>query len=112
MSAWLGILFAVVLLVGLALFARRAATVLVVEVVRGRVVRARGRATGEMMRDMADALSGASDGKIELVLEDRGVAVRIVGLGANAEQRVRNVVGRFPSARLKTAPLVNVRRDE
>lgn len=111
MSVWIGIVFAVALLAGLALFARRAISVLVVEIVQGRIVRANGRAPGELMRDLGDAVGGArDDGRIALVLEDGGVAVRVTGLGPNAEQRVRNVVGRFPAVRLKTAPRVNVRR--
>lgn len=110
MPAWMGIFFAVALLVALAVAARRATTVLVVEVVAGRVTRARGRAPGEMLSDLRDAVRGArNEGRIVLHLEDGGVSVRIDGLDVGAAQQVRNVVGRFPAARLKTARRVDVR---
>ena len=111
MPVWMGVVFAVLLLVALAIAARRATTVLVVEVARGRVVRASGRAPGEMLRDLGDAVeAGRASGRVELLLADGGVDVLVVGLDAGASQRVRNVVGRFPAARLKTAPRVDIRR--
>lgn len=111
MPVWMGVLFAALLLALLAIAARRATTVLVIEVSGGRVVRAAGRASGEMLRDLGDALAmGRATGRVELHLASGGVDIRIVGLDAGASQRVRNVVGRFPAARLKTAPRVDIRR--
>ena len=109
-SSWLGVLFAVLLLLAVAVAARRAATVLVVGVAQGRITRARGRAPGEMLRDLGDAVRGAGDGRVELHLSEGGVEVRIQGLTPEAAQRVRNVVGRFPAPRLKTASRVDIRR--
>jgi hypothetical protein len=111
MQAWIGILFAAALILAIAIAARRATTVLVIDVDGGRIKRARGRATGEMLRDLGDAVSASSaTGRIELHLEGGGVSLRAQGFDAGAEQRVRNVVGRFPAARLRTAPKVNIAR--
>lgn len=110
MSLWIGLVIAAALLVALAAAARRATSVLVVEVREGRVIGAEGRASGEMLRDLKDAVREArGDGRVELVLEDGGVSVRVDGLDPGSAQRVRNVVGRFPAARLKTAPRLRER---
>lgn len=111
MPVWLSILFAAALLLALVAAARRAATVLVVDVDEGRITRARGRAPGELLRDLGDVVRAAGGtGRIELHLEDGGVGLRVSGLAPGAQQQVRNVVGRFPAARLRTAPRVHIRR--
>jgi hypothetical protein len=104
---WLALLFAAALLLALVIAARRAATVLVVRVEAGRVVQLRGRAPGELLRDLQDVFdrSGAT-GSLELRLGDGGVVAVTRDLDARTEQQIRNVVGRFPPARLKTAPPV------
>lgn len=96
------LVFALALVV-LAWATRRALRVLVVELRAGRVVSARGRASAELMREIGDVAerSGAT-GRVELRLEGGRVAVRTVGLDEATTQRLRNVVGRFPTARLKT----------
>lgn len=95
-------LFAAALL-ALAWAVRRALRLLVVELRAGRVVSARGRASAELMREIGDvAERGGATGRVELRLEGGRVAVRTTGLDEATTQRLRNVVGRFPTARLKT----------
>lgn len=110
MSGWIAVVFAVGLLGAFVLLARRATTVLVVRAEAGRVVGLRGRAPGELLRELQDVFERSNaTGQVELRLEDRGVAVHADGLDAATRQQVRNVVGRFPPARLKTAPRVRPR---
>lgn len=110
MPAWVAFLFAAALLVALLLAAQRAATVLSLRVEAGRVVGLSGRAPGELLRDLEDvfARSGAT-GTLALRLDGGGVAATTRGFDAATEQQIRNVVGRFPAARLKTAPRVRRR---
>ncbi len=83
----------------------RALEVLVVDLEAGRIVRKRGRATAELLREIDDVASRAgATGRLVLRLEGGQVAVRTIGLSDSTEQRLRNVVGRFPKARLVQAP--------
>lgn len=103
----LGLTLAVlaVLVAALVFAASRALQVLVVDVEAGRIVRRRGRATPELLREIADVAERANaTGRVTLRLEGGQVAVRTRGLGEGTEQRLRNVVGRFPKARLLQAP--------
>lgn len=105
--SWLGLVFAAALLLALGIAARRAATVLVVRVEAGRVVGLRGRAPGELLRDLGDIFERANaTGRLELRLESGGVTAVPHDFDAPTCQQIRNVVGRFPAARLKTAPRV------
>jgi hypothetical protein len=109
-SSWVGLVVAAALLLALVIAARRAATVLALRVEDGRVIERRGRAPGEMLRDLEDVFERSkATGTIELRLDDGGVAVHARDLDAGTEQQVRNVVGRFPAARLKSAPRVRAR---
>jgi hypothetical protein len=109
-SSWLALLFAAALLLAIVVAARRASTVLVLRVEAGRVAELGGRAPGEMLRDLEDIFerSGAT-GRLELRLDDGRVAAHTSGFDAPTEQQIRNVVGRFPPARIKTAPRVRAR---
>jgi len=98
-------LIVAVLLLGLVAAVRRALQVLVVDLERGDIVRRRGRATPELLREIADvARRSRSTGRVVLKLEGGQVAVRTQGLTDATEQQLRNVVGRFPKARLVQAP--------
>jgi len=107
---WLPFVFAAALLLALFVAARRATTILALRVEDGRVVERRGRAPGELLRDLDDIFARAgATGHLALRMEDRGVVVCSDDLDATVQQQIRNVVGRFPPARLKTAPAVRRR---
>jgi len=105
MPAWVSFVFAALVLGALVLAARRATTLLDLTAEDGRVVKRRGRATAELMNEISDVLEGArATGRVRLRLEDGGVVVDSPDMDAGTRQRLRNVVARFPTARLKTAP--------
>lgn len=107
MSSWWSLVFAAALLCVLWIAARRAASVLVIHVEAGRVVEIRGRAPGELLHDLTDIFERArATGRVELLLDGGQVAVSCRGLSDGTEQQIRNVVGRFSAARLKSAPQV------
>jgi hypothetical protein len=90
--------------VGLVFFlARRELTVFHLVAERGAIRRARGRMPPEMMHDVRDVLarskaSGTVTGRIEnqrVVLHFGG------GIDEATAQRLRNVAGRFPTARIR-----------
>ena len=88
--------------------ARSHQRLLVVEVSRGRITGAKGRALPAVMSDFEDVLKKTSTSAV-IILVVRGgqVAVETSGhVDENIAQRLRNVVGRFPAARLRTAPRV------
>lgn len=100
-----GVVLILAVLALLALAVRRALELLVVEARDGRVIGARGRAPGELLREIEDVVArGRATGRIVVRLEGGRAAVRASGLDDATTQRLRNVVGRFPTARLKTAP--------
>lgn len=89
---------------------RRSLNVLVVDLEAGKLVRASGRAPPELLREIHDvALRAGATGRLILRLEGGEVAVRTRGLKDVTEQRLRNVVGRFPKARLVQAPRLSER---
>jgi hypothetical protein len=82
----------------------RATVVFEVRASNGKVVSARGRMPPEMFRDVSDVLERSkASGTVRGRLEQGRVAVRASGLDDGVVQRLRNVVGRFPAARIKTA---------
>jgi hypothetical protein len=77
----------------------------------GKVVSAHGRAPGELLHDVADILRRhRATGFVTVRLRDGRARVYAVGLPPDAEQQIRNVVGRFPLARLRSAPMIRERR--
>lgn len=85
--------------------ARRAITLFEIDSEAGKVVRARGRVPPELLRDLEDVFARArANGGVRVHLDQGRARVEGVGLDDPTLQRVRNVVGRFPTARLKTAP--------
>lgn len=107
MPAWLPFVFAALLFAALVIAARRATTLLELRVLHGKVQAQRGRAPGELLRDLNDIFERAqATGVLALRLENGGIAVHAPDFGPDAQQQIRNVVGRFPPARLKTAPRV------
>jgi len=78
---------------------------LVLDVARGKVARLGGRAPAELVSDIEDILArSGSTGRIIVQLESSRAIVRAEGSFDEAtKQRLRNVVGRFPVARLRAA---------
>jgi hypothetical protein len=98
-------LAAAVLTIGVA--AARALRLLELAVSKGRVASARGRAPAELLRELEDVFERTrATGRVVLRIEGGSVRVHVEGMDEMTAQRVRNVVGRFPPARLKTAPRI------
>jgi hypothetical protein len=76
-----------------------------IRVDHGRVVKLEGRAPGDLVHDVEDVLARSSaSGRIVVQLEGNRAAVRVSGeIDEGTVQRLRNVVGRFPTARLRAA---------
>lgn len=76
-----------------------------VRVESGRVVKLRGRAPGDLVHDVEDVLTRSrATGTVVVRIEGNRAAVRVEGqIDEGTKQRLRNVVGRFPTARLRTA---------
>lgn len=91
--------------------ARQTRVLLVIEVSAGRILRLSGRAPAELCSDLEDVLSRSmATGKVVLFLEGGRATVRATGsMDEATKQRLRNVVGRFPVARLKSARRVERR---
>ena len=95
------LVFSVVLVLFLA---RRAVTLFELTAEGGRVVRVKGRIPPEMLGDLEDVFRRASaTGQLSVRIEDGRPTVHALGLDDGTTQRVRNVVGRFPLARIKAA---------
>jgi len=106
-SSW-AVAGVVLVFVAIALAVRANRRLLVVRVEEGRIASARGRAPGELLHDFSDVFRRAGVScRVALVVRDGGVVVDASGPGADAvTQQLRNVVGRFPVQRLRTAPRV------
>ena len=105
MEVLIGLALLALALVAIGAAIARALHVLDLRVERGEVLRASGRASGELLRELEDVLARAgATGRVLLRIEGGKVAVRTFGLDEGTTQRIRNVVGRFPTARLKQAP--------
>jgi hypothetical protein len=74
----------------------------------GRVARARGRMPAELFRELSDVLGRAkATGRVRGRLASGEVRLEVAGaIGPDVEQRLRNVTGRFPAARIKTGPKI------
>lgn len=100
---------AVALLFGLGV--ARAAELFAARIRAGRVEFFRGRAPLALMGDFRDVLRGAGDANLRVVLDRGRPALRVRGdLTAEQAQRLRNVLGRFTTAQLRTAPRCRPRR--
>lgn len=91
--------------------ARQTRVLLVIEVSGGRIVRMSGRGPAELCSDLEDVLARSmSTGKVVLFLEGGRATVRATGsMDEGTKQMLRNVVGRFPIARLRSARRVERR---
>ncbi len=102
---WLAALGLVLFVLVVIVSVERTRRLFVVEARGGRIVRLSGRAPAELSSDIEDVLSRArATGTVVLRLEGGRVVVRAErGIDETTAQRLRNVVGRFPVARLRTA---------
>ena len=101
----LGIVVALVLIGALFVAAEATRRLLVLDVSEGQIVRMRGRGPAELVSDLEDVVGRArGSGRVMLRLEGGRVVVRADGtFTEGTKQQMRNVVGRFPVARLRTA---------
>jgi len=108
---YLGVFALALFFLGLFVAVERTRRILVVEVDRGRIERLSGRAPADLASDIEDVLrAGRATGRVLLRLEGGRVVVHARGgIDENTKQRLRNVVGRFPVARLRTARRVRRR---
>lgn len=90
----------------------KARRLLDVQVMQGRVLSLEGRAPADLVHDVEDVLVRArASGRIIVQLEGQRAAVRVSGgIDEGTAQQVRNVVGRFSTARLKAARRIKLER--
>jgi Protein of unknown function (DUF3634) len=76
-----------------------------IQVDSGRITKLEGRAPGDLVHDVEDIVATSKvSGRIVVQLEGDRAAVRVSGeIDEGTAQRLRNVVGRFPTARLRAA---------
>jgi len=73
----------------------------------GKIVKAKGRAPGELLHDLADVFGRARcSGRATVRIRAGRAEVDAASLPDNVVQQLRNVVGRFPLPRLRTAPAI------
>jgi hypothetical protein len=83
----------------------RSREIFAVSVRAGRIEAARGRLSTELRHELEDVVaSSRASGRVVVRLENGRARVHTKGFGDPIAQRVRNVVGRIPLARLRTAP--------
>jgi hypothetical protein len=102
---WIAIIGLLAFIYGVIAAVDASRRLLAVEVNHGRIVKLEGRAPGDLVHDVEDivAMSKAS-GRIVVLLEGERAAVRVSGeIDEGTAQRLRNVVGRFSTARLRAA---------
>ena len=108
-------LLAVVVLLGLGLllWASRARELFCLSVRAGRVLVVRGRippAVLAAIRDVVAAPPAVEDATLRAVLEENGARLVVTGtIDEGRAQRLRNVFGIFPVAKLRAAPPTNDR---
>jgi hypothetical protein len=108
MGTWVIVVLAVVGIAALYVAADRARTLAVYRIgpgARGRLHLVRGRLPAEVTGEIEDVVKRArlASGTIIVRKEDGAVMVRTRGISdENAVQQLRNAVGRFPKARLRS----------
>lgn len=100
----LGLLVLIAIGVAFAIWLRRATELFRLSVAAGRVRLARGRIPPSLLRETQDVFAGSSATGTVSVVHDRGEARVITrGIPDGTAQQLRNVVGRYPLARLRAA---------
>jgi len=105
---------AVAAIVALLWMMRNATLLFSAEVERGRIVTLRGRAPKGLVRDMTDVLRQrpVEKASLRVVVEGGAPALHATGdLNEGEQQRLRNVLGTWPLAKIRAAPYRTVRRE-
>ena len=102
---WIAIAGLVAFIYGVIVAVDASRRLLDIHVDRGRVVKLKGRAPGDLVHDVEDVLARSKvSGRIVVQLEGDRAAVRVSGeMDEGTVQQLRNVVGRFSTARLRAA---------
>jgi Protein of unknown function (DUF3634) len=100
---WIAVIGLVAFVYGVIVAVDASRRVLEIQVERGRILKLEGKAPGELVNDVADVLERSQvTGRILVQFEGDRAAVRASGeVDEGTVQRLRNVVGRFPTARLR-----------
>lgn len=99
------LLFLVLVVFGVAFyfFLRRATVLFLLQVKGGKTRFVRGRIPPALLRELCDVLDGSRhQGVVSAVLDDREARVVVRGdFDAGTVQQLRNVVGRYPLAKIR-----------
>ena len=109
LSAWISLAFIVLLVVAVMVAARRALTLFELEILNGRLVRARGRIPQSLLHDFLGVCPRGLASRIIIRCQlERGLPRLVTKgpLGQDAVQQLRNLLGLWPLARLRAAPKV------
>ena len=97
----------IVVIVALLLMMRNAAVLFTASIRKGRIVALRGRAPKGLVRDFNDVLRVRPVAEATLKVVSRGGAPALISRGALTEeelQRLRNILGTWPIAKIRAAP--------
>lgn len=112
MTAAVIFVLAVAALAALIVMMRNAALIFSAEVKRGRVVKLQGHAPKGLVRDLSDVLRQrpVSKASLRVVVEGGAPALHARGdVNEGERQRLRNVLGTWPLAKIRAAPYRTVR---
>jgi hypothetical protein len=103
-EVWLALLVLLVLIWPLARAIFRSNELAVLEFEGGRLTLARGRLPHDLFNDLEDVLKRGriTRASLRVVVESRSPRLIAQGVDAEAVQRLRNVVGRFPLATIRS----------
>lgn len=103
------LLLAMLCVLAVTFAAQRALVIFEIRIHDGRVTRARGRIPQRLLHDLLAVCPRGLDSKLVVQCRSEQGRARVVVAGSTDEdtiQRMRNLVGLWPLARLKTAPRV------
>jgi Protein of unknown function (DUF3634) len=102
---WIAIVGFAVFVVAIVMAVDASRRLLDVRVDQGRVLELEGKVPVELVHDVEDVLQRArASGRVVVQLESGRATVRVFGeIGEGTAQQLRNVVGRFSTARLRGA---------
>ena len=100
---WIAVIGLVAFVIGVIVAVDASRRLLDIHVDQGRILKLEGKAPGELVNDVTDVLERSRvTGRIVVRFEGDRAAVRATGeVDEGTVQRLRNVVGRFSTARLR-----------